>query len=69
MTRKLMAYLPWLFDFDSIVIPPIAQENKYLGGYYREIFLFYHEYVCCMHLLESPYRGDSNEITQHTISV
>ena len=46
-------------------ILPLAQENKKL----REIFLFYHEIVCCVFSLESPHRGDSNEYTQHTIIV
>ena len=39
---------------------PIAQENKYFS---------YHEIVCCVHALESPDQGDSNEYTQHTIIV
>ena len=30
---------------------------------FREIFLLYHEIVCCVHSLESPHRGDSNECT------
>ena len=34
---------------------------------FREIFIFYHEIVCCLYSLESPRRGDSNEYTQHTI--
>ena len=34
-----------------------------------EIFLFYHEIVCCVYSLESPHRGDSNEYTQYTIIV
>ena len=42
----------------------LAQENKNLGK-----FLFYHEIVCCVYSLESPYRGDSNEYTQHAIDV
>ena len=41
----------------------IAQENKYLSKF----LLFYREIVCCVYLLESPHRGDSNEYTQHTI--
>ena len=36
---------------------------------FREILSFYHEIVCCVYSLESPYRGDSNEYTQHTIIV
>ena len=34
-----------------------------------EMFLFYHEIVCCVYSLESPRRGDSNEYTQRTIIV
>ena len=33
----------------------------------REMFLFYHENVCCVYSFESPCRGDSNEYTEHTI--
>ena len=51
--------------FSPYKILPIAQENKYLMIF----FLFYHEIVCCVYLLESPHRGDSNEYTQHTIIV
>ena len=36
---------------------------------FREIFLFKYEIVFCVHLLESPHRGDSNDCTQHTIIV
>ena len=36
---------------------------------FKEIFLLYRENVCCMYSLESPHRGDSNEYTQHTITV
>ena len=36
---------------------------------FREIFLFYHEIVCCVYSLESPHRGDSDEYTHHTIIV
>ena len=32
-------------------------------------FLFYHEIVCCVHSLELPHWGESNEYTQHTIIV
>ena len=46
-------------------ILPKVQEKKI----FRKIFLFYHEIVCCVYLLESPHRGDSNEYTQHTIIV
>ena len=33
------------------------------------LFLFYHEIVCCVYSLELPHRGNSNEYTQHTITV
>ena len=51
--------------FSPYKILPITQENKYLEIF----FLFYHEIVCCVYLLESPHRGHSNEYTQHTIIV
>ena len=35
----------------------------------KEIFLFYHEIVCCVYSLETSQRGDSNEYTQHTVIV
>ena len=34
-----------------------------------DIFLFYHENVCCVYSLESPERGDSNEYTQHNTNL
>ena len=52
------------FYFSPYKILPIAQENKYLG-----IFFSYHGIVYCVYSLESPYRGDSNEYTQHTTIV
>ena len=51
--------------FSPYKILPIAQENKYLGIFFR----YYHGIVCCVYSLESPHRGDSNEYTQHTIIV
>ena len=48
-------------------ILPIAQENKYFEIYFREMFLFYHENICCVYLLESAHQGYSNEYTQHAI--
>ena len=51
--------------FSPYKIPPIAQENKYLGIF----FLFYHGTVCFVYSLESPHRGDSNEYTHHTTVV
>ena len=34
----------------------------------RDIFLiFFNMKVCCVFLLESPHRGDSNQYTQYTI--
>ena len=61
----LMARLPWLirtrcFESDSL--------RKQI---FREVFFFqfYHLIVCCVYSLESPHRGDSNEHTQHTITM
>ena len=34
--------------------------------YLKDIFVFYHDSICCVYLLESPHRGDSNEYTQYT---
>ena len=53
-------------------ILPTAQENKTKkkfkkNGILREIFLFYHENVCCVYSLELPHCSNSNEYTQHTI--
>ena len=59
-----MAISNWFLS--SLDILPIAQEKNILG-YFRAIFLFYHENVCCVYSLEWPRRGDSNEYTQHTI--
>ena len=37
--------------------------------YNRDVFsIFFNMKVCCVFLLESPHRGDSNEYTQYTIS-
>ena len=55
--------------FSPYEILSIAQENKLLKYYRKKTFLFYHEIVCCVYSLESPYRDDSNEYTQHTIIV
>ena len=51
--------------FSSYKFLPIAQENKYLGFF----FLFYHRIVCCVYSLESPHRGNSNEYTQHYVTI
>ena len=53
-------------SLSSYEILSIDQENKYTG-YFREIFIFYHENICCVYSLESPHRDESNEYTQHTI--
>ena len=52
---------PFLSPYEFL---PIAQENKYLRK-----FSFYRRIVYCVYSLESPHRGDSNEYTQHTITV
>ena len=46
----------------SILIPHEARRQN------RDIFLiFFNIKVCCVVLLESPHRGDSNEYTQYTV--
>ena len=57
----------------------MANSNSFLSPYEilrylkktnkEEIFLFYHETVCCVHSLELPQWGNSNEYTWHTIVV
>ena len=42
-----------------------GQEAKYRDIY----FLFLKIKVCCVLLLESPHRGDSNEYTQYIIFI
>ena len=37
--------------------------------FYKEIFWFYHEIVCCVYSLELPHWSNSNEYIQHTITV
>ena len=37
------------------------------GGIIGIYFRFFNMKVCCVFLLESPHRGDSNEYTQYTI--
>ena len=50
----------------------MVNSNSFLSPYeilplrkqiFREIFLFYHEIVCCVYSLELPHQGDSNEYT------
>ena len=49
----------------------MANSNSFFSRkqIFREIFLFYREIVCCVHSLELPHQGSSNEYTQHTIIV
>ena len=37
------------------------------GSIIEIVFIFFNIKVCCVFLLESPHRGDSNEYTQYTI--
>ena len=62
MTRNLMDVYCGYFE---LVFRKLKKTN--IAGYFRDIFLFYHENVSCMGSLESSHRGDSNEYTQHTI--
>ena len=41
-----------------------CQVSRHNRGIYP---IFYNMKVCCVFLLESPHRGDSNEYTQYTI--
>ena len=67
MARTLMLVYRGLFKliFESLRIFSDSSGKQIL----REIFLFYYEIVCCVYSLESPHRGDSNEYTQHTITL
>ena len=53
----------------------MANSKSFLSPYeffpqiFKDIFLFHDEIVCCVYSLESPHRGDSNELTQHTFIV
>ena len=62
-----MARLPWLIPtrFESLR----NFFNSSRKQMFKEIFLFYHEVVCCVYSLESLHRGNSNEYTEHTIIV
>ena len=60
-----MARLPWLIRTRFLVPMKFFRQLKKTN--IREIFLFYHEIVCCAYSLESPHH--SNEYTQHTIIV
>ena len=51
-------------SFFEFLQNPSASSRKQIV---REIFLLYHEIVCCVYSLELPQRGNSNEYTQHTI--
>ena len=58
-----------LSPYEILPLPPpphLPHPKKQIP---REIFLFYHENVCCMYSSESPHRGNSNEYIQHTIIV
>ena len=36
---------------------------------FTDIFYFYCEDVCCVHSLELPHWGDTNEYTKHTFII
>ena len=67
IARTPMARLPWLIRtrFESLR----SSSDSTRKQIFREIFLSYRKIVCCVHSLESPHRGDSNEYTHHTIIV
>ena len=68
-TNDSMARLPWLirtrFLFASKFFHQLKKTN--IQGYFRDIFLFYYENLCCVYSLESPHWGDSDEYIKHTI--
>ena len=69
MARTPMARLPWLIEliFESLISRNSSDSSR--KQIFKEIFFIYREIVCCEYSLESPHRGDSNEYTQHTITV
>ena len=50
-------------DESNTFLSPQGFPPNTIYRYFREIYL---ANVCCVHSLESPRRGDSNEYTQHT---
>ena len=52
------------FSFEILLT---VQDNLF-RDIFREIFLFHHENVGCVHTLDLPYKGNSNEYSQHIIS-
>ena len=68
MARTPMARLPWLFIWTGFWVLRNSSDSS-RKQIFREILLVYHEIVCCVDSSELPHRGDSNEYTQHTITV
>ena len=71
MARTRIAHLLWVIRIHfraSRIFFDISRKRISLG-YLKENFLFCHENVWWVYSLESPYRGDSNKYTQHTIIV
>ena len=56
-------------DSNSFVQPLQNYSNSSRKQIFNDFFLYYHGIVCCGYSLKSPYRGNSNEYTQHTIIV
>ena len=67
MARTPMARLPWLIRTLFLILRNSSDGSR--KQIFKEIFLFYREIVYCVYSLESPHRGDSNEYTQHTITL
>ena len=55
MTRTPMARLPWMIR-TGFWVP-----TKLFRYLILDFFLFYHEIIWCVYLLESPHQGDSYE--------
>ena len=56
-------------DESNTFLSPQGFPPNTVYGWFREIFFFYLANVCCVHSLESPRWGNSNEYTQHTFII
>ena len=71
MSDCLPPFWKWIYSKRKIFSfsPDLNSSDSSRKKIFKEIFLFYHEIICCVYSLESPPRSDSNEYTQHTIIV
>ena len=54
---------------DGFFYLPLTPMTDPISGIIMEFFLFNRKNVSCMNSLEAPRRCDSNESTQHTITL